>query len=198
MAKLRQERTIDRYLGISTARKEIVPKVGATGFLRRYARDYEPSPPEIVEEALTEVRLDDTELSFVDLGSGKGRVLCYMAGRAFKRVVGVELFQALHDVAVENISNLSSDWVKAGQVQSVLSDVRTYSYPKGPLILYMFNPFGAPILASVLETLEATMPRVLYIIYYEPVYAALLDRQSWLTKRAESGHWMVWASEEAP
>ena len=42
--------------------------------------------------------------SFVDIGSGKGRVVMLAIGYPFRRVIGVELAPELHAIAQENLS----------------------------------------------------------------------------------------------
>ena len=91
----RKRPTLDRALSIETSRKVRISVAPGDGPLARYARDYEPTPPEVFEELMTEVRMPLSECSFVDLGAGKGRVLCLAANRPFRQVVGVELFEAL-------------------------------------------------------------------------------------------------------
>jgi len=51
---------------------------------------------------------DVSSHSFVDYGSGKGRVLLVASDYAFKKIVGVEFSKVLNDVAVANIATYRS------------------------------------------------------------------------------------------
>ncbi|MEO1230329.1 MAG: methyltransferase domain-containing protein [Myxococcota bacterium] len=196
-----RRRPVDRALGIETTRKVRAPTGPGAGPLARQARDYEPTPPEILEALLTEVRLPYEDLSFVDLGAGKGRVLCLAASHPFRAVVGVELFESLAAVARENLGRLPSDWVRAQELQCVTGDAGEFPLPAGPKVVFMYNPFGPRVLSRVLAGLEAERTEAggppLYLLYYEPVHAGVMVRP-WLGLRREESHWGVWVSPEAP
>lgn len=200
MAK-RRRGPIDRRLGIETARKVRAPTGAGAGPLARQARDYEPTPPEILEALLTEVRLPFETLSFVDLGAGKGRVLCLAAAHPFRAVVGVELFEELAAVARENLRRLPEDWSRAGELRCVTGDAGAFAFPPGPKAVFLYNPFGPRVLARVLARLEAERSEEggppLYLLYYEPLHAGVVTRP-WLTLRRQASHWAVWATPEAP
>ena len=49
-----------------------------------------------------EIRPDDV---FIDLGSGMGRMVLEAARYPFKRVIGVELVEQLHDLARANLAS---------------------------------------------------------------------------------------------
>lgn len=171
-----------------------------TGPLARVARDYEPTPPEIFEALMTEVRAPLERLAFVDWGAGKGRVLCLAAGLPFRVVTGIELFRPLAEVARENLAALPEGYVRAGRLDCATGDAGAWSPPAGPKVVFGFNPFGPQVLRRALAGLERERadgagPPV-YLLYYEPVHAALLDALPWLERRATSGHWAVWVSPE--
>lgn len=116
----------------------------------------------------SEVSRDDV---FVDLGSGMGRAVYLAAGYPFKRVLGVEIAPQLHAIAEENIRRNRAR-LECKDVQLVNADVTEYELPDDVTIVFMFNPFGGAIFASVMEQLLASLdrvPRRLRLIYGNPL-----------------------------
>ena len=95
--------------------------------------------------------------TFVDLGSGRGRAVILAAEMGFRRVVGVELDAHLVQEAQENLRRwqLRRPPSHPGQeVVLVQGDAALYRPPGGPLVIWMFNPFGATTLRHVLNELS--------------------------------------------
>jgi SAM-dependent methyltransferase len=125
------------------------------------------------------------DFTFVDLGSGKGRVLLMAAAYGFKRIIGVEFMPEWHRVALENVSKfmeipvpplkrgsslssrqpgadapgLQSSALRAGfpTIECLCIDARDFDFPAGPLVVYLFNPFPEPVLAAVLDRLRHSL-----------------------------------------
>jgi hypothetical protein len=135
--------------------------------------NYEPSRPSLVEALLdritAEVRPDVH--TFVDLGSGKGRVVFQAACRPFAAVVGIEHELELHLRAVRNYDSFSTkaraDGVPLAPVRLLLGDAREHSLPTGPLVAYMYNPFSAVVLAGVAERIARPGAVLVYVNPFE-------------------------------
>jgi hypothetical protein len=67
------------------------------------ARPYFATEPWLFEQLMQALPIDFTQFTFIDLGSGKGRVLLMASAYPFKRIIGVEFMPELHRVAQENI-----------------------------------------------------------------------------------------------
>jgi len=95
------------------------------------------------------------EYSFVDIGSGKGRAVMLASELPFREVVGVELNASLHDVAEKNLKR----WREAGRavcpVTLVQSDALSLSLPEGRLLIFLYNPFLAPMMRRLLARVDA-------------------------------------------
>ena len=73
---------------------------------------YQPTEPALFREmmkTMSSLEIDFQDLTFIDVGSGKGRVLLMAAEYPFRRVLGVELLPALHRVAQANIRAYKSE-----------------------------------------------------------------------------------------
>ena len=60
-----------------------------------HAVAYEPSPYHITTKIIQKLSIDHTRFSFLDFGSGKGRVLLIACQLPFKSVIGIEFSQDL-------------------------------------------------------------------------------------------------------
>jgi len=113
----------------------------------------------------------------VDIGSGKGRVLCCAARRPVLRVVGVELSANLCRQARENAERLRGRRAPI-TVENVLADKYDYA---DTTVLFLFDPFGAATLRSALERIAAgTRGRGLRIAYANPTHDEVFQEQPWL------------------
>ena len=137
------------------------------------AREYLPSPRLVVNWLLQGLGEEYSDFSFVDFGSGRGRVLLAAAEKPFRNVLGVEFSTRLHNEAERNIADYPRERLKSGTVRSVCMDAARFDLPDGDCILYFFNPFGAELLERVIErSLDqaGAGTRRIIVILYNPVH----------------------------
>jgi SAM-dependent methyltransferase len=115
---------------------------------------------------------------FVDLGCGKGRAVMMASEYGFREAVGVELHASLAEIAEANIAV----WTAAGQavcpIRIVCQDATEFMFPSGACLLYLFNPFAAPVMKRLVERIEddfAGRPGGLDLIYFNPESGQLLE-----------------------
>jgi hypothetical protein len=77
----------------------------------------------------------------------------------FRRVIGVEFVVGLHDAATKNIGRFRRGRQRSGVIESVNADATTFDWPSGPLVLFLFNPFGRQTFEAVLRSLQASLDR---------------------------------------
>ncbi len=159
---------LERRAGITTEGSYTQEELGFSG---QHQERYGPSNWLSLRRALPprRVTVDDV---FIDFGSGMGRVV-YQAAKSysFRRVIGVELSERLHDIAVDNIERNRYRF-RCQDVQLVHADALEYDIPDDVSVVYLGNPFSGPVLATVLERLLHTIernPRRLRIVYFNPV-----------------------------
>ena len=116
---------------------------------------YVPSPGLLVDTLLANVGEDLDRFSFVDFGSGKGRVLLVASHYPFCEVVGVEFSPELDQIAEDNIRRYQSPARRCQRVRSVCADAATYPLPDDDCVLYFNNPFAEPVFARVLANVQA-------------------------------------------
>jgi hypothetical protein len=98
---------------------------------------------------------DVGEYTFVDIGSGKGRAMMLASELPFREVVGVELSAELHEVAEGNLALWGESGRALSPIRAVQGDALSLALPHGPLLIYMYNPFLAPMMRRLLERVEA-------------------------------------------
>ncbi len=121
---------------------------------------------------------------FLDVGCGKGRVLCCASRLPMKRVVGIEQNDQLLKVAGRNVECLRG---ACTPVDLVCTSAETYSYD-GATIVYLYNPFNERItrvMTARLRESVARAPRKLRIVYANPVHANVFEESGWLRKSSE-------------
>jgi hypothetical protein len=126
---------------------------------------------------MSSLKINFQEFTFIDMGSGKGRVLLMAADYPFRRIVGVELFPALHRVAQENLDTYASPSQRCFTLEAVCGDARTFIFPREPLLLYLFNSLPEAALIEVMARLDDSLrqfPRAVYLLYHNPLLEPVL------------------------
>lgn len=123
--------------------------------------------------------------AFVDLGAGKGRALLLASEYPFRAVIGVELNADLALLAGSNAQR----WKELGrarcEIEVVNQDATEFVWPPAPLLVFLFNPFGRPVLAKILQTLKQEADRTgqpVDVLYINPEFGFVPDHFSGLQK----------------
>jgi SAM-dependent methyltransferase len=115
----------------------------------------------------------------VDLGCGKGRVVCVAATYNIKAAIGVEIDPPLCELAVANGARLRR---RRSPVSFVCQSAVDFDYDDATVIV-MFHPFGAETMHEVLGRWQASLarrPRTLRIVYGNPILSPMLAAKPWL------------------
>ena len=137
--------------------------------------------PALLLHLLNTLDIDHQRFTFVDLGSGKGRALLVASRFPFRRILGVELSPQLSTVAAANITSFSASWQQCRDIEVRTGDATAINYPAGPLVLYLYNPFLAPVLKRCLRNLThslANEPREIHLIYVNPTPERFIRRHA--------------------
>lgn len=157
----------DRWHGVETGKRGITVR-------------YDPTEPKYIRWAFRNLPIDPRTHSFVDFGSGKGRVLIAAAERPFAQVIGVEYSKELHDEALKNIA--SARHIQCRDVRSLNLDAVDFPIPNSPCVFFFYNPFRGQtmerVLANIRAALQSTAPRKFFLIYVNPVMHDLFLQQA--------------------
>lgn len=125
------------------------------------------------------------DYAFIDLGCGMGRVLLLASRLPFRCVRGIELHPRLARLARRNARKwLKKKWFRAipqRRITVETGDVLAVDWQRelaaGPLILFLFNSFGAEVLTALLCRLADAAGAVsgsFDLIYLHPDHDALV------------------------
>jgi SAM-dependent methyltransferase len=159
---------------VGTTGKAGIPDASEVVGKIRDSHIYAPVRVANARAALGDLPVEDHgRYTFVDVGSGKGRMLFVAAEYPFRKVVGVEYSVGLQEQAVANIRRWRRKWQRCSDIESVLADAASFKFPDGNLVLYLFNPFGPEVMKRMVENLERTMerdPRHVVVVMQWPEY----------------------------
>lgn len=154
---------IERRMGIETSG---YADLGGLGIDAPGRKRYEPSKWLDLRRILRDrdVHGDDV---FLDIGSGKGRVVLQAARYGFRRVIGVELSPELNAIATANVE-ARRDSLRCQDVEFVTADVAEYAIPDDVTVIYHYNSIGGDVFAALVDHLIESLdraPRTLRFIY---------------------------------
>jgi SAM-dependent methyltransferase len=179
----------DREFGTDTAGIVHPEDLGLSAPLERGCVAYEATTPAafacIVGELLELLPRSASRYTFVDIGCGKGRVVLMASEIPFRAVVGVEASAELVRISRQNLIVFPRERRRCGNVRVEESDVSAYELPAGPLVLFLFNPFDARVMAKFLVRVRRSLergPRDLWMLYLNPRLRHLVGRARFLAR----------------
>lgn len=122
----------------------------------------------LLKEALsTGVRFD----TFIDIGSGKGKVCIYAAKYSkFMKIIGVEFSRQLVEIANRNLASTNYK-----NIEFINADATEWRIPDGNTIVFLFNPFNDIILQSFMSlNIEHFKKNDSIVIYANSIHANIL------------------------
>jgi SAM-dependent methyltransferase len=118
------------------------------------------------------------DAGFVDVGSGKGKVLLMAMEFGFTRVVGIEFSGELCAIARRNVEICRTRAHPGCRVDIVECDALGYEVTADDRIFYLFNPFDDRVLSGFVDRLAeslARFPRTIWILYCHPTWCRVLE-----------------------
>lgn len=138
---------------------------------------YQPSGSGLIKMLIAATEIDPRAYTFVDLGSGKGRMVLEAAEAGFRRSIGVEFSVRLNDMAKKNTVAFLERGGR-GEVEFVHADASEFVLPSGPVIVFLYNPFGEPVMRRVAQRAaerQAVEHKPLAVWYHNPICADCWD-----------------------
>jgi SAM-dependent methyltransferase len=167
-------RRFDRDHGVTTQALFLLSQLGSTAASAyAHATHYEPVPVERFRALIACVPEPFVRgATFVDVGSGLGRAVLLASEYPFKQVTGIELSPALHTIARSNLADARGLAVRCRDVRLRCGDARRWRFPKGNLVVFLFNPFDDVVVRTVLERVLASRQAGdgVILLYHVPVH----------------------------
>jgi SAM-dependent methyltransferase len=168
-----------------------------------HAHPYFPTPHGLLKEALANLDIRYEDFTFVDLGSGKGRVLLMASEFSFREIIGVEFSSELHAVALKNIASYESSTQECRNVSSVCMDFTEFRFPARPMVVFLYNPASEEVIRTVARNIARSLhenPRQVWIVYVTPYN--VFDSEQFFTKLRVGEHlgcpYSVYTNRAAP
>lgn len=147
------------------------------------------SDPQDFAHAIEQLDVALESATFVDLGAGKARAIILAAAYPFRAIVGVEFARELHQAGIDNLAKIGPNLSNPARISMVLGDAAQYELPDGPVVLYLFNPFGAPVIEAVARRATlAAQDRPLRLIYMNPIHGDIWTRLGWTRRTDERAY----------
>jgi len=146
---------------------------------RKHGVEYTPSSYLALNWVLRLLPVDHTSWTFVDVGAGRGRVVCAAARLPFKGVIGIDFCEEFCQDARKNVALIPDKEIVTDSISIVHEDITNFTPPPGNCVYYLFNPFNRAVMEPFIRGLVADYerePRSLLLVYYNPVCADILEQ----------------------
>ena len=187
------DQQFDRKHGVDTSGIIYPSALDISEAQKKMSKEYEPTPVKAIRYILKSLMIDHSQYTFVDFGSGKGRVLLLASEYPYKNVIGIEFSRGLHLIAENNIKIWQRRArVECRTIQSICMDAVEFHLPQEPLVLFFFTPFDVSIAHKVVNSICADFksnPRPIQIVYYggRQEFLDVLAQTNFLRKEIYSG-----------
>ncbi len=178
-----RERNFDQRHGVDTGGLIPIEDLEVAPADREAGWGYMPTQPEWFHQTMAKLRIDYAKYVLVDYGSGKGRALLFAATLPFRKIIGVEFCEQLHEIAVRNIAYWQKKYAEPRAIESICADAANFDPPAGPTVFYFYNPFKAETMRRVVARIEQSYkcdPRPLVLVYANPTCKELFDETDFL------------------
>jgi len=180
--------SLSRYIRkVRNAVWEVRLNINTNGRLKH---DLHPDSHSYASCAYTVIRriLDRLEMKerdvFMDIGCGKGRVVCCAARRHIRKAVAVEIHPELCAIARHNSGRLRGAKAPVEIVEAP-AQAQVVDYSEGTLF-FINRSFGPETLTMVLEQIRATLsthPRIIKFVYVnDQSESHVLQESGWLER----------------
>jgi hypothetical protein len=174
----REEREFDRAMRMMTS--AVVRLVGVTVKSDNVllGSTYVATPVSLLRLVLDGLSIHHPDFTFIDFGSGMGRVVLYAARSPYRQVIGIEFAEELHAAAEQNVRHTDGDPERLSPIRLYCMDAVDFEPPDGNLVCFFFNPFAAPVMEKVVGGLTRSLAdgqRDCMLVYLHPIERAAID-----------------------
>lgn len=159
---------------------------------------YGPICPAFFHEMMREIE-DRHELTFIDVGSGKGLPLMLAGDYGFRRIVGIEMSEELNDVARKNFVRYTASTRRPIHAEIVCGDFMKTELPAEPTVFFLNNPFPRYIATLAVAHIEESIerhPRRVVVAYrrmQEPILRQL-EASPHLRLELTTPYWQIFTT----
>jgi hypothetical protein len=139
------------------------------------------------------------ELTFFDVGLGKGLPLMLAGRLGFRRLMGIELSAELVEKAKRNFVAFGKSTSSPVDAELLVGDFMQLELPREPVAFFLNNPFPHYVAELAVRHIEASIascPRRVVIAYRRPPQATIeqLESSRLLRRTARTPYWCIYES----
>lgn len=186
---IRQEISGEKKYGIHTTGADELFKLEKQGIDISHATIYMPVSYSLLEEIFKQLRLNQSQTHFLDIGCGKGRALCVAAHHGFEKLTGLDFSKDLCETAKQNLA-ITKEQFPQIEYKIINNDAFYFEIPADVDHIFLFNPFDEIIMSAVVNNICISLqknPRAITIIYVNPLHKELFVKagfeETWYTKK---------------
>lgn len=148
-------RLFDLAHNVETRTRVPLAEVDVVGNNKSLGHMYVPTLPRSMRKLFEHLQPMGPATTYIDIGSGKGLTLLVASQFPFRKIVGVEFSPQLAEAARQNAKSYFGT-KRCANIDVLCMDAAEFVFPRGPLMVYLFNPFEKQIMARVLSNLAAS------------------------------------------
>jgi 16S rRNA G966 N2-methylase RsmD len=142
-----------------------------------FSHDYRPTPRRLVRWVLDGLPVPFDQTTFLDIGSGRGRVLFEAARHPFQRIIGIECAEELQEDASLNLRHWPRAMMRCREVDLVLGNALDEPLPESDLVVWIFDPFAEHLLTRMAARLAEHATRWnVTVVLIEPRGQTVFDQ----------------------
>lgn len=171
---IKQEIAGEKKYRINTTGTDDLHQLKLLGVETSHATIYMPATYQLLENLFSQPSLQHCK-QLLDIGCGKGRIMCVGAHCSFENVTGIDLSKKLCQEARTNLAIVKTSF-PALNYEVVNNDAFYYDIPATIDCIFLFNPFDEIIMSGVINNLEKSLtlnPRTIMVVYLNPLWGNL-------------------------
>lgn len=171
---IRNEIKGEKKYGIETTGEDELKHLDKKGIDISHSTIYMPAGYDMLEELFSQPLIKHCN-HLLDIGCGKGRVLCVAAHFGFSHLEGLEFSKIFCKEAEANLEIIKQR-IPSIKYNIVNNDAFYFEIPTSVDCIFMFNPFDEIIMSGVINNIELSLkknPRNLSVVYMNPLHKKL-------------------------
>ena len=160
----------EKIYGIRTTGADELGHLTRQGISIEHATIYMPASYDLLEK-LFDSYPPARSRHFVDIGSGKGRVMAVAAAFGATNVTGIDISSRLSEIAAHNLEKTKQRF-PALEYSLMVNDAANYEFEENVDMILFFNPFDRSIMRTVVGNIIHSLkqdPRDITIFYLNPL-----------------------------
>ena len=178
---IKQEIEGEKKYGINTTGADELGSLAKKGVDTSHATIYMPISYVLLNTLLKQLPTKPVK-HFLDIGCGKGRILCVAAHNGINKVSGVDISK---DLCADATANLELTKVQFPLLEYALftKDAMNFEIAADVDCIFLFNPFDVVVMGAVVYNIMESAqeyPRDITVIYANPLYQDLFEEEGFV------------------